>query len=409
MRISERVRRIEPSLTLAVTQRAMKLRAEGVDVVSFSAGEPDFDTPEHIKRAAIEALGRGASKYTQVAGIPELRRAVADELNRVHGTRHETDNVIVSSGAKHALYNLFMALLDPGDEVVIPSPCWVSYPELVSMAGGKPVILETRSEDGFRIDPHVLAERVHKSTRAVLISSPCNPTGAMYDAATLEVVARVIRERGGPETYVITDDIYRMLVYRGTWHSFIRVAPDLAARTLLVDGVSKSYAMTGWRIGYCAGPRDLIEAMTTLQGQSTTNCTAVAQAAALAAITGPQECVETMRQEFDRRRQVMVARLRALPGVRLHEPEGAFYAFPDVRAYLAGLGGRLGDDLQLADWLLDRARVAVVPGSGFLAPGHLRLSYATSMRNVEEGLERIARAFGELGNELSGELGGRRS
>jgi aspartate aminotransferase len=403
MRISERVRRIEPSLTLAVTQRAMKLRAEGVDVVSFSAGEPDFDTPEHIKRAAIEALGRGASKYTQVAGIPELRRAVADELNRVHGTRHETDNIIVSCGAKHALYNLFMALLDPGEEVVIPSPCWVSYPELVSMAGGKPVILETRAEDGFRIDPHALAERVHRTTRAVLISSPCNPTGAMYDAATLAEVARVVRERGGPETYVVTDDIYRALVYRGTWHSFIRVNPDLAARTLLVDGVSKSYAMTGWRIGYCAGPRELIEAMSTLQGQSTTNCTAVAQAAALEAITGPQECVETMRQEFDRRRRVMVARLRALPGIRLHEPEGAFYAFPDVRAYLDGPGGRLADDLQLADWLLDRARVAVVPGIGFLAPGHLRLSYATSMRNVEEGLDRIARALSELGSEHDGE------
>ena len=395
MRISERVRRIAPSLTLAVTQRAMQLAAEGVDVIGFGAGEPDFDTPDHIKRAASEAIARGASKYTHVAGIPTLRRAVADELNRVHGTRHDESTVIVSCGAKHALYNLFLSLLDDGDEVVIPTPCWVSYPEMVAMAGGAPVLLPTRADEGYRIDERALAERVHARTRAVVLCSPSNPTGAIYDAATLEGVARVVRERGGPETFVITDDIYRNLVYRGRWCSLAEIAPDLRSRIILVDGVSKSYAMTGWRIGYCAGPRELVAAMSTLQGQSTTNATAVAQHAALAALTGPQECVATMCAEFDRRRQVIAARLRAMPGVTLPEPEGAFYAFPDLAPFV-GPGRRFADDLALADHLLERARIAVVPGSAFHGPGHLRLSYATSMENIEEGMRRMATALAEL-------------
>jgi aspartate aminotransferase len=396
MRISERVRRIAPSLTLAVSAKAAKLKAQGVDVIGFGAGEPDFDTPDHIKRAVVEAMARGASKYTAVAGTPELRRAVADELNAAHGIQLGPEEVIVSCGAKHSLFNLFTALCDDGDEVIVPSPCWVSYPELVAMAGGKPVILETRADEGFRLDERRLAALVSPRTRAIVLCSPSNPTGALYDAATLEAVARVIADRGGPETFVITDDIYRRLVYRGAWASMCRVAPKLAARTILVDGVSKSYAMTGWRIGYCAGPRDLVAAMATLQGQSTTNAAAVSQAAALAALTGPQEPVEEMRREFDRRRQAMVAGLRAIPGVKLHEPAGAFYAFPDLSAY-TGAPGKPADDVALAEYLLEKARVAVVPGSGFLAPGFARLSYATSMKNVEEGVRRIGAALAELG------------
>jgi aspartate aminotransferase len=399
MKISERVRRIAPSLTLAVSQRAAKLRSQGVDVIGFGAGEPDFDTPEHIKRAAQAAIDRGVSKYTHVAGTLELRRAVADELNAVHGTKHSPEEIIVSAGAKQVLFNLFMALLDEGDEVVVPSPCWVSYPELVAMAGGKPVVMETRAEDGYRFEERQLAPLVSPRTRAIVLCSPSNPTGALYDARTLEAVARVVAERGGPETYVITDDIYRRLVYRGEWRSMARVAPSLASRILFVDGVSKSYAMTGWRIGYCAAPKELVAAMATLQGQSTTNAAAVSQSAALAALTGPQEPVEQMRREFDRRRQAMVSGLRAIPGVQVVEPEGAFYAFPDVRAFIgrAPKGGPpIADDLALAEYLLDRGRVAVVPGSGFLAPGYLRLSYATSMAHVEEGVRRIGAALAEL-------------
>jgi aspartate aminotransferase len=255
------------------------------------------------------------------------------------------------------------------------------------------VILETRADEGFRIEERPLAERVSRRTRAIVLCSPCNPTGAVYDEATLESVARVVRDRGGPETFVVTDDIYRRLVYRGAWSSFARVAPSLAARTLLVDGVSKTYAMTGWRIGFCAGPRDLIEAMEALQSQSTTNPAAVSQAAALAALTGPQETVETMRLEFDRRRKVMVERLRAIPGVRLSEPHGAFYCFPDLSAFL---GGEVKDDLALAARLLERHLVAIVPGAGFLAPGFARLSYATSMAQIEKGLDRLAAGLAEL-------------
>ena len=393
MRISQRVQRIAPSATLAVSQKAAKLKSEGVDVVSFGAGEPDFDTPDHIKMAAAAAMARGESKYTHVAGTPALRRAVAEEMNRVHGTRYGVDNVIISIGAKHSLFNLFMALLDEGDEVVVPTPCWVSYPEMVSMAGGTPVLVETRADEGYRIDEARLAAKVNKKTRAIVLCSPSNPTGAMYDAETLTAVARVVRDRGSAETVIITDDIYRSLVYRGEWVSMARVAPELGERVILVDGVSKSYAMTGWRIGYCTGPKDLVAAMSTLQGQSTTNATSIAQAAAIAAITGSQECVETMRVEFDKRRRVMVDRLRAIPGVKVNEPEGAFYAFPDVSAYL---GGRIKDDLALAEHLLDKGRVACVPGSGFLAPGHLRLSYATSMPQIEEGLRRVAATLAEI-------------
>jgi aspartate aminotransferase len=394
MKISSRMAKIQPSLTLAVSAKAQKLKAQGVDVIAFGVGEPDFDTPEHIKEAARQALARGAGKYTAVGGTLELRKAVADELNRVHGTKHAAENVLVSVGAKHSLYNLFMAMLDDGDEVVIPSPCWVSYPEIVSMAGGKPVILPTRAEDGYRIDEAALRKVVGPRTRAILINSPCNPTGAVYDAQTLAAVGRVAL--ANPELVIVTDDIYRCLVYGVEWCSVVRATPELAERVILVDGVSKSYAMTGWRIGYCAGPKNLIDAMTTLQGQSTTNPAAVAQAAALAAITGPQEPVEKMRQEFDRRRRAMVERLRAMPGVKLaHEPRGAFYCFPDLSAFVGR--GKIKDDLQLAEYLLERGRVALVPGSGFLAPGYARLSYATSMALVEEGCKRIAEALAELG------------
>lgn len=392
MKLASRLARLKPSLTLAVAAKAAKMRSEGADIIAFGVGEPDFDTPDSIKSAVLEALARGlVGKYTAVAGTAELRAAAASELNRVHGTRHTTETVIVSVGAKHSLFNLFMALLEDGDEVVIPTPCWVSYPELVQMAGGRAVLLETRPEDGYRLDEERLERSITPRTRAVVINSPCNPTGAVYDQQTLLGIGRVLERH--PEVLLVTDDIYRRLVYGVEWHSIGRVCPDLGERLILVDGVSKSYAMTGWRIGFCAGPKELVAAMTTLQSQSTTNPSAIAQAAALAALTGPQETVEAMRLEFDRRRRRMVERLRAIPSVRLHEPTGAFYCFPDLSAYV---GGKIKDDIALADFILERGRVALVPGSGFHAPGFARLSYATSLAQVEEGTARLAGALAEI-------------
>lgn len=389
--IAQRVQKIQPSLTLAVSAKAAALKAKGVDVIAFGVGEPDFDTPDNIKQAAVRALDKGAGKYTPVSGTAELRAAAAAELGTVHGVSLAAENLIVSVGAKHSLFNLFMAMLDPGDEVIVPSPCWVSYPEIVSMADGKPVLLPTRPEDRYQFDEAALERLVGPRTRAIVLNSPCNPTGAVYSRATLEAVGQVMKKH--PQLWAITDDIYRRLVYGVEWISLARAVPELASRMIFVDGVSKSYAMTGWRIGFCAGPKELVKAMDTLQGQSTTNPSAVAQAAAVEAITGPQESVAKMHAEFDRRRKAMSAALRAIPGVKLVEPEGAFYCFPDFGAYCKG---KIADDVALAGYLIDHARVAVVPGTGFFAPGFLRLSYATSMKNVEEGVARIAASVKEL-------------
>jgi aspartate aminotransferase len=391
IRIAQRVSKIQPSLTLAVSARAAALKAKGVDVIAFGVGEPDFDTPDNIKQAAVRALEKGVGKYTPVSGTGDLRAAAAAELNAVHGTRFAAENVIVSVGAKHSLYNLFMSLLDPGDEVVVPAPCWVSYPEIVTMAEGKPVLLPTRPEDGYQFDEAQLEKVITPRTRAIVLNSPCNPTGAVYTRATLEAIGRVMQKN--PHVWAVTDDIYRRLVYGVEWISLAKACPDVASRMIFVDGVSKTYAMTGWRIGFCAGPKELVKAMDTLQGQSTTNPTAVAQAAALEAITGSQESVVKMHAEFDRRRKTMAERLRAIPDVKLVEPQGAFYCFPDLSAYCRG---ELKDDVALAGHLIDHARVAVVPGTGFFAPGFARLSYATSMKNVEEGVARIAAALKEL-------------
>lgn len=395
MRIAERITKIKPSATLAVSAMAAKLRAQGVDVIAFGVGEPDFDTPEHIKEATRQALSRGIGKYTPVSGTADLRAVIANELNTVHGTSHKAENIIVSSGAKHSLYNLMMCVVERGDEVVIPAPCWVSYPELVQMAEGDPVLVQTRAESGFALDPDQLLAAVGPRTRAIVLNSPCNPTGAVYTAEALAVLDKILVQY--PDVFVIADDIYRKLVYGGQWISLPRLLPEHANRILLVDGVSKSYAMTGWRIGYFAGPVQLVAAMDTLQGQSTTNAAAIAQAAALAALTGTQAPIETMRQEFDRRRKAMVAGLQAIPNVRLVPPQGAFYCFPDFSAYLGQTtNDTIKDDLQLATYLLEKARVALVPGSGFMAPGFARLSYATSLANVEEGVRRISVALAEL-------------
>jgi len=402
IKIASRLDPIKPSITLAVTAKAAKLKAEGVDVISFGAGEPDFDTPEHIKAAVHEALHKpGSGKYTEVGGTLALRKAIAAELSAVHKTTVEPDAVLVSNGAKHSLYNLFMALIDPGDEVLIPAPYWVSYPDMVMLAGGRPVILETKAEDDFAVTAQQVAAACTAKTRAIVLNNPSNPTGAVYTRAQIEALAKVVVEK---DLLVISDDIYRQLVYGDAEYvSIAAISPELAARTILVDGVSKTYAMTGWRIGYTAvsknGPLPLIKAMAKIQGQSTSNPTNTAQTATLAALTGSQDCVAQMRKAFDERRQEMVKLLRAIPGVQCREPKGAFYAFPDVSAYIGKKspeGSILDDDVQLCDWLVEVGKVAVVPGSGFGAPGFVRLSYATSMDNIREGVARLGKALGTL-------------
>jgi len=399
MKIASRLADIKPSITLAVTARAARMRAEGVDVIGFGAGEPDFDTPVHIKDAAKRALDAGMTKYTEVAGTLQLRKAIVKEMERAHGLAFGADQVIVSAGAKHSLYNVFHAMLDEGDEVIVPSPYWVSYPDIVKLAGGRPVIVEGRAENGFCVSADDVRRALTPRTRAFILCSPSNPTGGAYDLEQLHALREVLEDV--EDLLVVSDDIYRRLVYGGfEVHEIATLSRAMAERTVVVDGFSKTYAMTGWRLGYTCGPRTLIGAMATLQGQSTSNATSIAQAAAVAALEGPQECVEEMRVEFDRRRGVMVGRLRAIPGVSCFDPRGAFYAFPDVSTYLgrAPKGGvPIEDDVALCDYLLDVGRVAVVPGSGFGAPGFVRLSYATSMENITRGLDRLGEALAALG------------
>jgi aspartate aminotransferase len=400
LKLASRLDPIKPSITLAVTAKAARLKADGIDVISFGAGEPDFDTPAHIKDAARAALDAGVGKYTDVAGTLALRKAIAAEMSRVHHATITPDNVLVSVGAKHALYNLFMALIDPGDEVLIPAPYWVSYPDMVMLAGGTPVTLPTRADDDFAVTAAQVAAACTAKTRAIVLNNPSNPTGAVYTRAQIEALAEVVVAKN---LLVISDDIYRSLVYAGAEYvSIAAVSPALADRTVLIDGVSKTYAMTGWRIGYTSvtsALAPLIKAMSKIQGQSTSNASHIAQVATLAALTGPQDCVETMRQAFDERRIAMVKLLRAIPHVECREPKGAFYAFPDVSAYVGKTtpdGKLLATDVELCDWLLDAGKVAVVPGSGFGAPGHVRLSYACSMANIENGVGRMARSLATL-------------
>jgi aspartate aminotransferase len=396
IRLASRLDRIQPSITLAVTARAAKLRSEGVDIVSFGAGEPDFDTPEHIKAAARQALDRGCGKYTDVGGLPAVREACAAELSRVHSCPVTADRIILSAGAKHSLYNIFMAILDEGDEVIIPAPYWVSYPDMVKLAGGEPVIVPTTAAEGFQLDPERLTAAITPRTRAIVLNTPSNPTGAVYTRNRLAAIAERVLPH---DVYVISDDIYRSLVYGGReYASIASLSPAMAARTILVDGVSKTYAMTGWRIGYTAGPARLIAAMSKLQGQSTSNPTHIAQLATFAALTGPQDCVATMRAAFDERRQTMVELLRAIPGVACSEPHGAFYAFPDLSAHIGkstSAGKPITDDVVLCEYLVEGG-AAIVPGTGFGAPGFARLSYATSMADIRRGIARIGDALGAL-------------
>lgn len=395
-RISRQLSRVKPSVTLAVSAKAKKLQAEGVDVIGLGAGEPDFDTPPHIKDAAKVALDRGETKYTHVAGTPELRRVIGDELHKAHGLSFAPEQIVVSCGAKHSLFNLFQALLDPDDEVIIPAPYWVSYPDIVRLAGGTPVIVETTAKDGFRISPAQLRAAITDKTRAIILCSPGNPTGACYDRDALDALRVVLEEH---QVLAVSDDIYRRLTYGDfKFQQIATLSPKMAELTVVIDGLSKAYAMTGWRVGFAAAPTEVAAAMGKLQGQSTSNVNSVAQAAAIAALTGPQDCVEQMRQAFDGRRKLVLKALRAIDHVTCHEPRGAFYAFPDLSHYLGKRSAdrAIADDVALADYLLDKGKVAVVPGSAFGAPGFVRLSYATSEDNLVRGLQRIGDALTEL-------------
>lgn len=395
--LAQRMKSLAPSSTLAVQAKARALRARGVDVISFGAGEPDFDTPARIKAAAVRALEAGHTKYTEVGGIPELRAAVCAKFKRDQGLDYEPADVLVSVGAKHTLYNLALALLDPGDEVLVPSPYWVSYPEQVRLVGAVPVAVETSEATGFDLDPDRLRVAVTPRTKLVVVNSPNNPTGAVFSRGALEAVARLALERG---LWVVSDECYEALTFEGRHVSIAQLDPAVKARTVVVNTCSKAYAMTGWRIGYAAGPRELIRAMTDVQSQVTSNPASIAQWAAVEALTGPQDDVARMAAEFDRRRRLVVDGLNALPGVRCVVPRGAFYAFANVSGLFGrvvpGTGKKLGGSADVTEFLLEHARVAVVPGVDFGSDAHVRLSYATSAELIREGLARMDAAIRTL-------------
>ncbi|MCG0278862.1 MAG: pyridoxal phosphate-dependent aminotransferase [Thermanaeromonas sp.] len=390
MKLATRATSISPSPTLSIDAQAKKMKAQGVKVINFSAGEPDFDTPEHIKKAAVEALEAGFTKYTPVPGIDELRQAVAEKLSRERGVEYSPKEIVVSCGAKHSLYNALQVCCEEGDEVVLVAPYWVSYYEQVKLAGARPVVVETDEATEFKLTKAALKEVLTPRTKLLILNSPCNPTGTVYDKKELEELAEVILEHN---LWVISDEIYAALIYDGLKHvSIASLGREMKERTILIDGVSKAYAMTGWRIGFAAAPLPVAQAMADLQSHSTSNPTSIAQKAALAALTGSQEPVERMRQEFEVRRNLMLEELQALPGITCTRPGGAFYLFPNVSGLLGKKfkGQSLNSSTDIAAALLQHFHVAVVPGIAFGNDNYLRLSYATSREQIEAGLKRLA-------------------
>ncbi len=395
MKLSSRSTRISASPTLALDAKTKKLISEGVDILSFGVGEPDFDTPDHIKKAGIEAIEKGFTKYTPSSGIPELRQAVCDKFLSDNGLEYKPAEVLVSVGAKHSIYNAVMVLCEDGDDVLLPVPYWVSYPEMIKLAGGNPVEITTTIETGFKVTAAQLEKAITPKTSLLIFNSPSNPTGAIYTEEEMRAISEVCLKHN---IAVISDEIYEKLVYEGKHISFAALSPGAKASTITVNGVSKSYSMTGWRIGYAAGPKAVISAMANLQSHSTSNPTSISQKAAVAGLKGPQEPLEMMRVEFQRRRDYMVGRLNGMPGFKCLTPPGAFYTYPDVSALIGRklAGKAVTDDGALADILLDQARIAAVPGSAFGSKGNLRFSYATSMKVIEEGMNRLAKVLTTL-------------
>ncbi len=394
--LAQRVISLKPSPTLAVDAKAKALKAQGADIINLSAGEPDFDTPDHIKEAAIKAIKDGFTKYTPVAGIVELRQAIIDKLKRDYNTEYALDEVVVSTGGKQGLYNCLQAIVDPGQEVIIPVPYWVSYPAMVELAGGQPVFLSSRPDENFDIDIDELASKITSKTRALILNSPSNPTGAVYSRQTLEAIAKLAVERG---FYIITDDIYDEIRFDGNGpENPVSVFPEARDHVIIANGVSKTYSMTGWRIGYLAGPQPVIKAATKIQSQSTSNPNSIAQKAAQEALAGPQDCVREMVSAFKKRRDFIVERLNDIEGIKCNTPQGAFYVFPDVSYYFGKScdGFEIKGSLDLADYLLEKAKVACVPGIAFGDDRFIRFSYATDESQIGEGLNRLEEALSKL-------------
>lgn len=396
IKLAERVMKISPSLTLAIDAKAKQMKAEGIRVFNFGVGEPDFDTPEHIKQAAIDAINKGMTKYTPAAGTLELKQAVVDKFKRENGLDYDISQIVISCGAKHSLYNAFQVLVEDGDEVILPAPFWVSHLEQIKIAGAEPVIVMTEEKNGFKMTPKQLEKAITSKTKAVLLNSPSNPTGSVYTKEELEALAEVILKHN---IIVISDEIYEKLIYDGLEHvSIASLSDELKERTVVINGVSKAYAMTGWRIGYAAAPVEIAKKMASLQSHATSNPTSIAQAASVAALNGDQKPVEDMKREFVKRRDYMLNRLLNIDGITCPKPGGAFYLFPNVSAYFgkAYKGKQINNATDLATLLLDEVQVAVVPGVAFGSDNFVRLSYATSIEVIAEAMDRIESVLAEI-------------
>lgn len=390
--LSNRVQAVKPSPTLAITARAAAMRAEGKDIIGLGAGEPDFDTPEHIKAAAIEAINNGFTKYTAVDGTAGLKKAIIEKFKKDNGLEYNPKQILVSCGGKQSSYNLTQALLNTGDEVIIPAPFWVSYPDMVLLADGVPVVIETTQTQNFKITAEQLRSAITEKTKLIFINSPSNPSGMAYSLDELKALGDVLADY--PNIIIATDDMYEHILWKqGTFVNILNARPEFYSRTVVMNGVSKAYSMTGWRIGYAAGPADLIEAMCTIQSQSTSNPTSISQMAAEAALLGNQGFIAEMCIEFKKRHDYVVAELNSIEGVSCAETDGTFYVFPNVEVLIQRLDG-IENDLQLSDYLIEKAGVALVPGSAFGSDGHVRISIATSMKNLEEAMRRIKLALG---------------
>ena len=396
MVISDRVQALSPSQTLAMSQMSAELKAQGVDVINLSVGEPDFPTPAHIKEAAKKAIDDNFSFYTPVPGYLSLRKAIAAKLSNENNLNFLPEQIVVGNGAKHALANVLMAAVNPGDEVIIPTPAWVSYFELVKLAGGVNVAVQTDITSNFKVTPEQIEAAITPRTRAILMCSPSNPTGSVYSRDELQAIVAVLAKH--PEVLVIADEIYEHIIYTGGAFVSLASFPEIADRTVVINGVSKAYAMTGWRIGYCACPPALAKAISKLQGQMTSGASSIAQKAAEAAYSGSQECVEKMRKAFERRRDLIVELASEIPGLKVNRPDGAFYLFPEVSAYFGTTYGdyAISNASDLAMYLLKEAHVATVTGDAFYAPGYIRMSYATSDENIRKAMHRIAEALAKL-------------